>query len=402
MDRRALVMGAVPVVHVITQLELGGAQQNTLHTVARLDRARFRPHLLCGPGGLLDDEARALNGVELHFVDELERPIRPGRDLTAARVIADLLRDVAAGGPCVVHTHSSKAGIVGRWAAHRAGVGPVVHTIHGFGHDAVPGRFVRRAVLAVERTMARHTDAFVSVSRANEVEGLALRLLGGKPCRIIRSGIDVDDFARADALRAAARAELGYAPDARVVGMIACLKPQKAPADFVDLAARVLEQAPDVEFFLAGDGELRADVERLVEANGIGPRFRLLGWRRDVPELLGALDVLVLTSRWEGLPRVCPQAMAAGRPVVATNVDGIPEAVVEGRNGFLFEPGDTALAARRVLTLLDDPSLRRRHADAGRRAVDEFRQETMVAEQERLYDELLAARAGALRPRADA
>ena len=181
---------AVPVVHVITQLELGGAQQNTLHTVASLDRARFRPVLVCGPGGLLDAEARALDDVELHFIDELERAIRPGRDLTAARRIGEILRTAADGGPCLVHTHSSKAGIVGRWAAHRTQIGPVVHTIHGFGHGAVPGRLVRRAVLAVERTMARHTDAFVSVSRANEREGIALGLLGGKPCRIIRSGID--------------------------------------------------------------------------------------------------------------------------------------------------------------------------------------------------------------------
>ncbi len=381
----------VPVVHVITQLELGGAQQNTLHTVASLDRRRFAPRLVCGPGGLLDDDARALHDVPVHFLPDLVRPVSPWRDLAATSALVALLTPLAARGPVIVHTHSSKAGIVGRRAAQRAGCAPVVHSVHGFGHAALPAGPLRALGLLLERRMARCTDSFLCVSQASIEQGRALRLFGNRPVHLVRSGIDLAEFARADALRAAARAELGLAADTPVVGMIACLKPQKAPLDFVELAAAVAAARPDTRFFIAGDGALRAAVEARLAHHALSARCALLGWRRDVPALLGALDVLVLTSRWEGLPRVCPQAMAAGRPVVATAVDGTPEAVVNGRNGFLIRPGDTATGAARVLELLDDPALRARFAAAGRAAVSEFSEERMVADQERIYTELLAS-----------
>lgn len=381
-----------PVVHVITRLELGGAQQNTLHTVASLDRARFAPVLVTGTGGLLDDEARALPDLTCHFLPRLVRQISPVNDLAAAAALRAILAPLVKTGPVVVHTHSSKAGIVGRWAAQRAGAGPVVHSIHGFGYGALTNPLVRRLTLATERHMARYTDAFVSVSEKNLREGRELGLLGDVPGRVIRSGIDLSDFGRADSLRAAARAQLGLPADAPVVGMVACLKPQKAPLDFVELAARVAKNRKDAWFFVAGDGELRAEMEAAVARVGLGQRLLLLGWRRDVPALLGALDVLVLTSRWEGLPRVCPQAMAAGRPVVATAVDGTPEAVVDGRNGRLFSPGDVAAGAAHVLELLDHPGRARAFGQAGRAAVAEFDQERMVSDQEALYDELLADR----------
>lgn len=384
----------VPVVHVITKLELGGAQQNTLHTVASLDRSRFAPQLVCGTGGLLDDEARALDDVPLTFVPELVRPIHPPKDIAAVRRIAGLLKPLVREGPALVHTHSSKAGIVGRAAARLAGAGPVVHSIHGFGHGALKNPFVRRLTLATERFMARWTDAFIAVSDKNRSDGEALGLLGGKPCLVIRSGIDLADFGRADALRAQARAGLGYADDTPVVGMVACLKPQKAPLDFVEVAARVAAAVPEARFFLAGDGELRPEVEARVRALGLTDRLDLLGWRRDVPALLGACDVLALLSRWEGLPRVCPQAMAAGRPVVATAVDGTPEAIVDGRNGALVAPGDLDAAAARLVELLRDPDRRAAQGAAGQAAVAEFSQEEMVRRQEELYEELLRARGG--------
>jgi glycosyltransferase involved in cell wall biosynthesis len=385
---------AVPVVHVITLLELGGAQQNTLDTVARLDRERFRPWLVCGVGGMLDDEARALPDVEVHFVPELVRPIRPLRDIAAVTQVAALLRPLAERGPVIVHTHSSKAGIIGRQAAARARAGPVVHSIHGFGHAAVRSGLLRHATLTLERRMARHTDAFVGVSRASLEEGRRLGLLGDRPAHLVRSGIDVEAFARADGLRASARASLDLPEEAAVVGMIGNFKPQKAPLDFVELAARVARERRGTRFFIVGDGPLRPDVEARVRHHGLEGSLALLGWRRDVPALLGALDVLVLTSRWEGLPRVCPQAMAAGRPIVATDVDGIPEAVVHGRNGLLFAPGDVAAGAAHVVSLLEDDAMSRRMGAAGRAAVAEFDVGHMLAGQEQLYASLLDSRTG--------
>jgi glycosyltransferase involved in cell wall biosynthesis len=379
----------VPVVHVITLLELGGAQQNTLDTVARLDRARFAPQLVCGEGGVLDDEARALPDVPVTFLPDLVRPIHALRDLRAVARLTTLLAPMAAAGLVLVHTHGSKAGIVGRAAAARAHARPVVHSIHGFGHAAIPAGPLRWAALMIERRMARRTDAFIAVARASVEKGRRLGLLGDRPAHLVRSGIDVGTFAQADALRDQARTALGIPPRAPVVGSIGNMKPQKAPLDFVEIAAAVARERPDARFFIAGDGELRRAVERLIDTRGLAGRLVLLGWRRDVPALLGALDVLVLTSRWEGLPRVCPQAMAAGRPVVATNVDGIPEAIVHGRNGFLFEPGDIEAGAAHVLALLRDEAARRRLAAAGRAAVGEFDVGTMIAAQEQLYDSLL-------------
>ncbi|MFT7464105.1 MAG: glycosyltransferase involved in cell wall biosynthesis [Pseudohongiellaceae bacterium] len=378
-----------PVVHVITKLELGGAQQNTLHTVEHLDRTRFAPHLVCGTEGMLDDEARALKDVGLTFLPELVRPIHPPKDLLATWRLAALLRPLVASGPVIVHTHSSKAGIVGRAAARLAGAGPVVHSIHGFGHGAISNAALRWLTLATERLMARCTDAFIAVSECNRREGDALSLLGGRPCEIIRSGIDLDDFARADGLRAQVRQSLGYADGVPVVGMIACLKPQKAPLDFVELVRLVSERVPTARFFVAGDGELRSQVEARLLALGLTDKVQLLGWRRDIPGLLGALDVAVLTSRWEGLPRVCPQAMAASRPMVATAVDGTPEAIVDGQNGFLVEPGQMEDAAERVVQLLGDPDLRSRLGQRGQQDVASFGQEEMVVRQEALYERLL-------------
>ncbi len=377
-----------PVFHIITMLELGGAQQNTLHTVASLNRDEFAPQLICGPGGMLDAEARALD-LPVHFVPELVRPIHPPKDLTATRTIARLLRPSTKSQPVVVHTHSSKAGIVGRTAARLAGASPVVHSIHGFGHGAIRAGWKRRLVLGTERRMARWTDAFISVSEKGFQEGDELGLLGSVPRHVIRSGVDLRDFRRADELRAQARRSLEIPEDAPVVGMVACLKPQKAPLDFIQVASQVLAENPTAHFFIAGDGELRQEVEARVRELGLEARLRLLGWRRDIPELMGALDVLVLTSRWEGLPRVCPQAMAAGRAVVATRVDGIPEAIVDGRNGFLVEPGDIAASAARILQLLGDEPLRKAFGLAGQDHVQEFDQDHMVAAQEQLYRQLL-------------
>ena len=382
-----------PVVHVITKLELGGAQQDTLHTVAQLDRARFAPWLVCGEGGLLDDDARALPDVNVVFLPELVRPIRPIKDLAVVSRLARLLRPLARSGPVIVHTHSSKAGIVGRAAARCAGAGPVVHSIHGFGHAAIANRALRRMTVTTERIMARFTDAFIAVSERNRVQGEEQNLLAGRPCHVIRSGIDLADFAQADDLRDSARRSLGFEDDTPVVGMIACLKRQKAPVDFVELAQQVLERVPNARFFMAGDGELRGEVEARRDELELSDRLQLLGWRRDIPALLGALDVAVLTSRWEGLPRVCPQAMAAGKPMVATAVDGTPEAIMDGENGYLVQPGDMAAAADRVVELLMDEALRRRLGERGRASATPFGQDEMVAQQETLYTQLLSARA---------
>lgn len=377
------------VVHVITRLELGGAQQNTLDTCRRLDRARFRVALLAGPGGVLDAEARAVPDLTFETVPNLVREVSPRRDRAAFRWLRGRFAELAAGGgPLIVHTHSSKAGIVGRLAARAAGAARIVHTIHGFGHPAFQNPLARALAVALERRAARVTDRFIAVSQANIEEGRALGLFARAPVELIRSGFDLDRFRQPGVTRAEARARLGLPAVGPIVGSIACLKPQKAPLDLVRAAAQVRAAVPDCRFVVAGDGEQRPEVEREIARLRLGDAFALLGWRDDVPQILAALDAFLLTSRWEGLPRSLVQAMAAGVPVVATAADGTRDVVADGRTGFLVPVGDVAGAAARVTQLLRDPALRAELAAAAQAMVPEFDVADMVLRQERLYGQL--------------
>jgi len=380
----------VGVCHVITQLELGGAQDNTLHTVASL-RPPFQASLVAGRGGMLDGEAARLPNVPLTFVDQLVRPIRPVLDGGAVRQLTDLFRATR---PTIVHTHSSKAGIVGRVAARMAGVPIRVHSIHGFGFNAWQPAPLRHALIAMERMVAPLTTHFIAVSRANMRQGIEHGIMPPDRVSVIRSGIRIAEFERAGddpAMRngRGLRGELGVAADAPLVGMVACFKPQKAPLDFVEVAARVASVRPDATFIMAGDGELRPAIVERAEALGLGNRLRLLGWRRDVARVMSALDVLVHTSLWEGLPRVLPEAIAAGLPVVATGVDGATDILEDGVNGVVCRPHDIGALAGGVQRLLADRGLREGMTARARDLLPEFDIDGMVRAQEALYARLL-------------
>jgi len=377
----------IPVVHIITKLEFGGAQLNTLYTAASMDRDRFRAVLVTGPDGYLMPRARELD-VKLAVVPSMERAIGPRADLAAYREIAGILGSMRTG-PAVVHTHSSKAGILGRWAAHKCGYQLLVHSIHGFGFtpaQSAPARFLLKAV---ERYTSRITDHFICVSESNRREGIRLGLFEPTQCSVIRSGFDLERFREARPLDPDILMQLGVPRGSPLVLMVACLKPQKAPLDFVRIAAIVHREVPDARFLIAGDGELRDALSRESGRLGLEKILLMPGWREDVPELMKSSTVVVLTSKWEGLPRVIPQAKAAGRPVVATAVDGSPEAVREGVDGYLCDAGDVDSIAGRLILLLKDPGLARRMGQEGCRNVDEFDQDIMVRKQEELYWRLL-------------
>jgi glycosyltransferase involved in cell wall biosynthesis len=223
------------------------------------------------------------------------------------------------------------------------------------------------------------------VSQANIDRGLSLGLFAPGRVRLIRSGIDIGHFKDPAVARAEMRRQLGIPQDAPVVIMVACLKPQKAPLDYVRVCSRIAACQPDAHFLLAGDGELRSSLEAELQVSACASRFYMLGWQRDISSLLHASDILVLTSRWEGLPRVIPQAMSAGLPVVVTRADGSPEAVRQGQTGFVVEPGDIAGMAEKTIYLLDNPAQARRMGLAAQDLVDEFDIYKMVAAQEALY-----------------
>jgi glycosyltransferase involved in cell wall biosynthesis len=377
----------VPVIHIITKLEFGGAQQNTLFTVASLDRERYQPILITGPEGYLLPEARAM-GVDPGIVPSMERAVKPGADASAYRELRGLL-DRYSSVPSIVHTHSSKAGILGRWAARRSRIPVIVHSIHGYGFTPDQNPATRYLYKAAERITSRVTDHFIAVSESNRADGIRYGLFDRDRCSVIRSGFDLERFRKAGKLGPGQLDDLGIPGGSPIILMAACLKPQKAPLDFVKLAARVRSEVPEARFLLAGDGDLRGSLVREIEKQDVKDVFCAPGWREDIPELMKSSRVVVLTSRWEGLPRVIPQAKAAGRPVVATSVDGSREAVRDGVDGYLCPPGDVDCAARKVITLLKDPGLAERMGQEGERSVDEWDQDEMVRKQEELYTRLL-------------
>jgi len=381
MARRAKVF------HVITKLELGGAQEVTLMTVERLPRDRYEVGLVTSPDGLLVERAKQIPDLERLWLPSLVRELDPIMDAQAFLSLWAFFRRVK---PDIVHTHSSKAGILGRWAAYLAGVPLIFHTYHGFGFTDYQSALVQRLYIGVEKWTSRITSKVVCVSRANAEKGERHGVFKRGDWILCRDAIPVAEFLKSGPRRARV-SEWGAQMDQLVVGMIACFKPQKAPVDFVDVAAKVARETDTVHFVMAGDGELRPQVEARILAHGIGNRIRLLGWQRDMPEVYRNLDIVVLTSLWEGLPCVFSEAMAAEVPIVATNVDGAREAITDGESGFLHEPHDIDGMARSVLKLATDRGLRERMARSGKARVAEFDIEASLKTLESEYRSCLAA-----------
>ena len=372
------------VCHVITKLELGGAQEVAMQVVAGLDRSRFKPVLIAGPGGLLTEEARALEGVDIHIVPSLLREIHPLKDLLALRELACLFRRLR---PKIVHTHSSKAGILGRLAAWFAGVPCILHTIHGYGVTPSQPLWVRGALIALEWTVGRVTTHWIAVSHADRRQGLEWGLFSTSQVSIVRPGIDPAPFAAPidSAERDRLRAALGIGPDHLLVGTVSCLKPQKSPEDFMRVAERVCQRLPMARCVVVGDGALRSKVEALVRAQGIEERVTFLGWRRDVASLLKTFDVFVLTSHWEGLPCVLLEARASRIPVVATRVGGAAEAIAEPAQGTLYPPGEVQAMADRICQVLEDEPYRRDLLTGSEDFPEEFTIQETVKQYQSLY-----------------
>ena len=384
-------MQRIIVVHIITKMELGGAQQNTLFTVSNLDPRKYETFLVTGQDGELMDEANKIEN--LFIIKDMVREIRPLKDIKAFFQIVKALKKIKAqrpvASPILVHTHSSKAGILGRWAAKAAGIKTVLHSIHGFSFNESQTLLKKHIYITLEIITSKITSHFIAVSSSNIEEGLKYKIFNRQRISLIRSGINISQFKNPKTGKEETRRNIGIPLDSPVVLMVSCLKPQKAPLDFVKSCSVIKKEIKNAVFVLAGDGELRQELENEIKKQGLEDSFHLLGWRRDIPEIINAADVLVLTSRWEGLPRVIPQAMAASVPVVATKVNGSPEAVKEGENGFLLTPGDINGIAEKTVFLLENPEKAKKMGQKGSFMVEEFDVHKMVTDQERLYAELL-------------
>ncbi len=382
----------IRVLHPITRLIIGGAQENTMLTAQLLDKTAWDVVVVSGPQtgseGSLIETVRE-RGIELILEESLVREVNPVQDFLALIRLTQLMRQ---GRYQIVHTHSSKAGILGRWAAKFAGVPVIVHTVHGWGHHDRQRPLVRAYYILLEKITLPITDKLIAVTGKDIDKGRRDGIGRAENYTVIRSGIELDRFGHPQVARAETRRAWGIPDDVPLVGSVTRLSPQKAPLDFVRAAAIVARQYPQAWFMMVGDGPLRAEVEALARTVGIAERLVLTGLRRDVPELMAAFDIFVLSSLWEGLPRVLPQAMATGLPVIATACDGSAEAVESGVNGFLVPPGEPQVLAQQVITLLADPALAQQMGAAGQRRAQEFSDQGMVGAIANLYQELLRAK----------
>lgn len=386
----------IRVVHIITRLILGGAQENTLSTaIAQHRDPRFDVTLLCGvdeagEGDMFAEANRA--GLKTVVLPSLLREIRPVTDLKA---FLDMYRFLRARSFTIVHTHSSKAGIIGRLAARAAGVPIVVHTLHGLVFHEFQSRWKNWFYIVLKRICAPLTDTIISVSDLVSKAALARGI--GRPDQhvTIYSGIDLNLFLSVgerlsveDAKRLA-----GIPHDAPVVGKIARLFPLKGHEQFLAAAAEIHRQMPEVFFLLVGDGPLRESLRAQAARLGIADRVVMAGRvpPERVPDYIQAMDVVVHTSLREGIARVLPQAGAVGKPVVTFDLDGAPEVIRDGVSGYLVPPLDVNRIANQTVELLRDPARRRSFGEAGRAfAAAHFSVDRMVERIIAVYLQLLA------------
>lgn len=361
---------------LITRLE-GGAGILALRGAMALDPELFRPVIVAGSGSrrLLGEAGAA--GLEVILEPALRSPLDPVHDIRALRRLYTLLRGRRFE---VVHTHTAKAGTLGRLAARRAAVPRIVHTYHGFPFHEFQSPAHRRAYVTIERRLGRITDLALCVGTGVAVEAVRRGLVA--PERIRTIGVVVDGAgippavtgsgpalpARDAAARARARRQLGLAADAVVVGAVGRLTYQKAPEDFVEMIRRI--KRPGLVGVWVGDGELADTVSRLADDGPAVPLI-LAGDRADVPELLPAFDVFVLPSRYEGLPTAIVEAMVCGVPVVATAVNAVGDVVVPGETGLLVSPGRPDLMAAAADYLLSSPAVAAQMAQRARARLGE-------------------------------
>jgi glycosyltransferase involved in cell wall biosynthesis len=388
-------MTAMPfrVARVITRLNVGGPAQHVIALTARLPRDRFESALLSGMEAPSEGSMRSLAAqaaVRPITVPGLVRRMSPRDD---ARSLVFLVRFFRAFRPDIVHTHTAKAGALGRLAARLTGVPVVVHTYHG---HVFGGYFSTRAtarVVTVERWLARVTSRLIAVSETVKRELEHHRIAGPGRITVLPLGLDLGRFLGCEAHAGTLRRQLGAADGGPLIGIVARLVPIKRHEDFLAAGALLAARIPGARFVIVGDGERRTELEALVRRHGLQDKVTFLGWRQDLDRIYPDLDVVALTSANEGSPVSLIEAMAAGRPVVGTRVGGVPDLVEHGVSGLLVPAGDPPAIAEAMAALVGNPERRRAMGDAGRKQVrDAYRVDRLVADVERLYTDLLRGR----------
>lgn len=347
----------IRVMRIIARLNVGGPALHVTLLAERLAPPEFESTLVCGRIGPGEGDMAYLaeeRGITPVFVPELGRELHPLRDLVTLFKLWRLMRRLK---PDVVHTHTAKAGFVGRWAAWLARVPVRVHTYHGHVFHGYFGAAKTRLFLTLERLTARLTDRLITISPAlrDELAGV-YRVAPAQKFAVVPLGLELAQYAAAPRRTGTLRAAHLIPPDAPLIGIVGRIVPIKNHALFLEMAGRVLQSQPDAFFVIVGDGEDRLAIETLADRLGLRKRVVFTGWLRDLVPVFSDLDLLVLSSDNEGTPTAIMQALAAGARVVSTAVGGVPDLLRGGAWGRLVPPGDPDALAEAVLSALRDPA----------------------------------------------
>jgi glycosyltransferase involved in cell wall biosynthesis len=394
--------GKIRVIHIITRLDMGGSAQETLLTVLTLDPQFYKVILVKGStseSAMTSAEIQEVNqqlvaacnrGVKVINLPSLVRRISPWNDLKTFILFWSLIRRYK---PHIVHTHTSKAGVLGRLVAWLTRVPVIIHKPHGhvfYGHF---GPRLSRFFLFIEGLLGGITDHVVALTPMEARDYRTLRVLTADQISIIHSGVELNRYHITAKKRQQKKKELGILPDSLVIGYVGWLIPIKGVSYLVRAMKNVAEKYPKSLLVLVGKGDNKGAEEMRIKEQvknlGLADRVYFLGWRSDVDEIMGCFDIFVLPSLNEGMGRVLVEAMAAGLPIVASRVGGIPDLVKDGKNGLLVPPADPAVLADAISSLLENKETRKRMGKAGRKMCRQYSTEAMVEQIDDLYMELL-------------
>lgn len=374
---------------MVTRLDMGGAQFNTVYTVTHLNKDIFDVYLLAGPNGTMQNIP---DGTKVEFIPQLQRSINPVSDLKALLAIYKNIKKI---NPDIIHTHSSKAGILGRIAAYFARVPVIIHTFHGFGFHPLQNFLVRNTYILLEKICALFSSALIFVSESNIQYALSLGIgnLSGvgnlDKFHLIRSGIKLSDYpAKAD--KHLVRSDLGIKDDDILISSIGNTKPQKNPIHLIIAASNIISKLPLAKFVFVGGGSELEKYKKAVRDLNIEKNFIMTGWRSDGAQILAASDIYAMTSLWEGLPRSLVEAFATGIPAVCYRTDGVTDILKDGVNGFSVEKNDINGFTDYLTKVISDSTLRKKLASGAKNTdLKTFDIDYMVNQQEELYKNLI-------------
>lgn len=396
------------ILHIITRLDMGGSAQNTLLTCRELS-SKYEMVLVHGPSlesNMTDSEKRSVKkaideakqrGVEFICISSLLRRIHPAKDI---RTILLLIWLIVKEKPVIVHTHSSKAGILGRLAAKLAGAPIIIHTPHGhvfYGHFNPQAS---KIFLWIEKWFANLTDRIIALTEGEKKDYVNLSVGQPENLLTIHSGVDTRCYVSAPVNVIEKKQSLGLLPNGFLIGFVGWLLPIKGPMHLLRAMPKVWKEHPDISLVFVGRGNLDVELRAVtLQFNAYG-RVHFLGWRDDIEEIMQIFDIFVLPSLNEGMGRVLVEAMAAGKPAVASRVGGIPDLVKDQKTGLLVPPGDEQALAEAILWFVNNPSEAKNMGAAGRLYCRRFSLEAMVEKLDHLYEKLIFSLQKAVQPKA--